>query len=209
MSAAYTSIARLRAEGVTTAMASDDRLAELIAEASDEIDRITRWWFEPRELTLALNGNGQRILALPAPPIEIESVTLGEVAATDWDAQGWAPVETPKRPHPALVRRGCLAWPTGTGNVTVVGTFGYVEADGDDGRTPRAIRRAAELMVIRMARPLMAEADERFRGRVQSMRTSKQSISFFATAPGATAFDDDPEISRILAGFINFGMGFA
>lgn len=209
MSAAYTSIARLRAEGVTVAMASDGRLTELIAEASDEIDRITRWWFEPRELTLALNGNGNRILALPAPPIEIESVEIGETPAGDWDAQGWAPVATPKRPHPAIVRRGTMTWPNGTGNVQVVGTFGYVEADGDDGRTPRAIRRAAELMVIRMARPMMAEAEERFRGRVQSMRTSKQSVSFFANGAGTTAFDDDPEISRILAGFINFGMGFA
>lgn len=208
MSAAYTSIARLRAEGVTVAMASDDRLTEVIAEASDEIDRITRWWFEPRELTLALNGNGQRILALPAPPLAIESVEIGEVAATDWDAQGWAPTSTPKRPAPAMVRRGC-GWPSGTGNVVVVGTFGYTEADGtENGRTPRAIRRAAELMSIRMARPLMAEADERFRGRVQSMRTSKQSMSFFGNSAGSTAFDEDPEISRLLAGFINFGMGF-
>lgn len=199
----YTSVERLRAEGVTEALASDARLADLIEEASREIDRVCRWWFEPRSRTLTFSGPGHDTIRLPAPVISISSVKIGGVAvASGWAAQGLAPVEDARKPRPELLRTTGAPWVEGIRNIEVVGVFGFTEADGTaQGRTPHAIRRACELMVLRAARPHAAEAEERTRGRVASMRTNRQGISFAPLRAGETAFDSDPEISRILAAY--------
>ena len=54
----YASVADLRAEGVLESEASDERLEALLEEASGTIDRMTGWWFEPRELMIRLDGRG-------------------------------------------------------------------------------------------------------------------------------------------------------
>ena len=52
----YASVADLRDEGVSVAQASDARLLALIDEAGRAIDSFTGWFFEPRNLTLRLDG---------------------------------------------------------------------------------------------------------------------------------------------------------
>lgn len=72
----YALVSDLRAEGVTAAEATDARLARLIRLASQYVDRMTSRFFEPRPMTLALDGSGGRIQLLGHPIIAVHDVTL-------------------------------------------------------------------------------------------------------------------------------------
>lgn len=203
--AGYTTIARMRAEGLPAGRADDDRVAELIDEMSWQIDTLCGWWFEPRDRVLQLDGTGTRAMWLPAPIIRLDEVLVGTSrldVSTDAFVYGGCPTG-PQKPVPRLDRapRGSI-WPKGQRNVTIRGVFGYTEENGTAfGRTPYAIRRACEMMVLRGARPLDADADERWRGRIVEQRTNRQVIKLSAVDPtsAAVAWDDDPEISRLIA----------
>ena len=54
----YATVQHFRDEGITEAQASDERLLALIEEATAAIDRITGWFFEPREMTIYMDGRG-------------------------------------------------------------------------------------------------------------------------------------------------------
>src|SRR5262245_6096452 len=73
----YATVADLRAEGVTEAQASDERLRILIEEASAAIDRMTGWAFEPRSMVLRLDGRGAPSIEPPYPPIALSRITVG------------------------------------------------------------------------------------------------------------------------------------
>jgi hypothetical protein len=72
----YALVSDLRAEGVATTEATDARLARLIRLATQYVDRITGRFFEPRPMTLALDGSGGHVLLLGHPIIAIRDVTL-------------------------------------------------------------------------------------------------------------------------------------
>jgi len=72
----YALVSDLREEGVTTADATDARLERLIALASRYIDRVTGRFFEPRSITLTVDGSGGRIQLLGPPIIGISSVKM-------------------------------------------------------------------------------------------------------------------------------------
>jgi hypothetical protein len=231
----YTTIERVRAEGITEAMASDGRLSELIEEASIEIDKICRWWFQARAKSVTLDGNGRTRLDLPAPPIEIYEVVIEGVRLDpgSWHLVGICPrgPSDPRKPLAAIERKAGsatrfydlgvprLVWPKGQGNIVIRGVFGYTEDNGTAfGRVPLAIVRACNLMVIRMQWPQSFEEaiDARNAGRTKRMKTHEQEIEYFPSGGGAaggnapaTAFDSDPEISRILAAYIRpLDLGF-
>ena len=73
----YATVTELRNEGVTEAQASDPRLERLIDEASRLIDRATGWFFEPRPMTLLLDGRGTPSVEPPVPPIRLDQVLVG------------------------------------------------------------------------------------------------------------------------------------
>jgi hypothetical protein len=72
----YALVSDLRAEGVTATDATDARLARLVRLASQYIDRVTGRLFEPRPLTLTLDGSGGRALLLGHPIIAVREVKL-------------------------------------------------------------------------------------------------------------------------------------
>lgn len=72
----YTTIAELRAEGVTVAQADDARLQVLIGRATNMIDHYTGRWFEPRSKVFMLDGTGAGGLLLGPPIISISQVRL-------------------------------------------------------------------------------------------------------------------------------------
>jgi hypothetical protein len=72
----YALVSDLRAEGVSIAEATDARLARLIGLASQYVDRMTGRFFEPRPMTLSLDGSGGRMLLLGQPIIAVRAVTL-------------------------------------------------------------------------------------------------------------------------------------
>jgi len=197
----YATVAELRAEGVTVAQADDARLLALIDAATAEIDRVTGWFFEPRDATYTLDGRGAATLELPAPPIRLDRLVVDEsessLASTEVVIVG-APVG-PGFDGPRLTRR-YGRFPRGRGNVVVEGRFGYTEPDGTpEGRTPPAIRRACILLVLRWLHPLGDDAafDARNRWRIVEERTRDQSYKL--AAPGAsTGVFGDPELDATL-----------
>jgi hypothetical protein len=72
----YALVSALREEGVTPTDAADARLARLILVASQYIDRVTGRFFEPRPMTLTVDGSGGRIQLLGQPIIAINSVKM-------------------------------------------------------------------------------------------------------------------------------------
>jgi len=74
--AVYALITDLRAEGVTTADATDARLARLLRLATQYVDRMTGRFFEPRPMTVALDGSGGRTQLLGHPILAVRDVKL-------------------------------------------------------------------------------------------------------------------------------------
>jgi hypothetical protein len=75
-STGYAFVSDLREEGVTLADASDMRLQRLISLASQYIDRVTGRFFEPRTMTLTVDGSGGRIQLLGHPIVAVSSVEM-------------------------------------------------------------------------------------------------------------------------------------
>ena len=199
----YATVDDLRAEGVTAAQATDERLASLIEEATATIDRITGWFFEPRTLTLRMDGRGAPSLEPPVPSIELDRLAIDAVelslAPDDLVVVG-APV-APGFDAPRLTLTRCRVFPKGRGNVTGDGLWGYTEDDGTPhGRTPLEIRRACMLLVLRSL-PLLGDGDSsgeaRSRWRLIEERTRDQSYRLDPDSRTAL-FTGDPEVDAIL-----------
>jgi hypothetical protein len=178
----YCTVEDLRAEGVTEAQASDERLLILIEEASATIDRLTGWFFEPRALVLRLEGRGTPSLEPRFPPIAIGRIGMS-FETLPLDAEHLLVVGAPVDPDfvaPRITRlRGVFT--RGYGNVVIEGMWGYTEPDGTPmGRTPLAIRRACMMLVMDLL-PRVADVDAwedvRIRARILSERTRDQSYT--------------------------------
>lgn len=197
----YATLGDLRDEGVTEAMASDARATELLKEASQAIDRHTGWFFEPRSLTLQLDGRGTPSLEPPVPPIALTRLTvLGRhvsVSPQDVVLIG-APVAW-RLDAPRLTRTQGRRFPKGAGTVEVEGIWGYTEVDATTpyGRTPLEIRRACLLMALRWWAPLADDdATARHRWRIIEERTRDQSYRLDRMSAGTLT--GDPDIDHIL-----------
>ncbi len=211
----YATVVDLRAEGVTEAQASDDRLLALIDEAGRLIDRVTGWFFEPRSMTFILDGRGAPSIEPPAPSIRLDRLAIGG-SDVSLDPDDLLVVGAPIQPGfdgPRLTLRHGRRFPRGRGNVEAEGLWGYTEDDGSpNGRTPLEIRRACMLLVLRALPPLGdadAVGDARNRWRIIEERTRDQSYRLDRVAqPGP--FTGDPEIDGILARYRRpAGMGAA
>jgi len=210
----YATVADLRAEGVTVAMAADDRLASLIEEAGRTIDRITGWFFEPRARTLALDGRGHPTIEPPVPPIRLDRLAVGD-ADLSLSPDDLVVVGSPVNPGfdaPRLTLRRCRSFPRGQGNVTAEGLWGFTEPDGTaEGRTPLEIRRACMLLVLRLLHPLAGEAstDARNRWRILEERTRDQSYRLDGVKETGP-FTGAPELDGVLLRYRRpAGMGAA
>lgn len=204
----YASVADLRAEGVTAAEASDARLELLLDEATHLIDRVTGWFFEPRQLTLRLSGRGAPSIELPVPPIRLDRLLLGD-AELSLDPSELLIVGAPVHPcfdGPRFTRRHGRTFPRGHGNVVAEGLWGFTEDDGTPtGRTPLAIRRAAMLLVLRSMAPLADDAsvEARSRFRIIEERTRDQSYRLDpARSAAAASLTGDPEVDTLLAPYV-------
>lgn len=214
----YASLEDARDEGITTEMAADARLQRLLDAASAQIDTATGWWFDARALTLRLDGSGAPTLHLPAPVIALTSVTLdGSALDLSTDVKVYGRTSAPRTDlgNPRLVRALGFAWETarepawfeGQQNVEVVGTFGYVEADGTT--APPAIREACLRLTLRSLPRLTDAAGQadRQRGEVVRENTDGHSYELAGASPGAAGawrrggLTGDPSIDVLLAPF--------
>jgi hypothetical protein len=211
----YASLADARAEGVTEAQASDERLLALLEEATLLIDRATGWFFEPRDLTLRLDGRGTPSIEPPVPPIQLDRLELdGSELSLDWDdlVVVGAPVP-PRFEGPRLTLRHGRRFTRGDGNVVLEGRFGYTEPDGtSEGRTPPAIRRACLLLVLRNLALLTDEAaiEARTRWRIVEEQTRDQRYRLGPASESSSLLTGDPDIDALLAPYRRpMGLGAA
>ena len=139
----YCGVDDLRREGVTEDQASDECLVSMCELASNYIDVMTGRWFEPRERTIKMDGNGGAVLPLPHFLIQAESVKCDGVFVTDYVLYD----EPEDRDYPKLHRH--RGWKRGARNVEIRGIWGYVDFN-DDGTysTPPLIRTAARRLVL-------------------------------------------------------------
>lgn len=210
----YASVNDMRAEGVTQAQATDERLEQLIDEASRGIDAATGQFFAPRERSFQLDGRGTPTLELPVPIIRLDDLSIDGVPVPLMPSTllvSGAPVQ-PGFDGAYIAFRYGRAFPRGRKNIEVAGLWGYTEDDGTDtGRTPLEIRRACMMLVIRML-PLLADTDAtedaRGRWRIVEERTRDQSYKLDRIAPGPLT--GEPDIDRILLRYRRlFAMGAA
>lgn len=202
----YATVTDLRAEGVTEAQATDERLLALIDEASRLIDRVTGWFFEPRDVTYVLDGRGTPSVEPPAPPLRLDSLSV-EGSPLPIDSNNLlivgAPIQT-GFDAPRLSLRHGRTFPKGIGNIEAEGRWGYTEDDGTlEGRTPLEIRRAC-MMLVMSRLPLLGDADAmdeaRNRWRIIEERTRDQSYKL--DRPGTTTtLTGDPAVDEILFRF--------
>lgn len=198
----YATVADLRSEGVTEAMATDARLEALVDEAGCNIDRITGWCFEPRSSTYGLDGRGTSTLELPVPLIYLEHVAINGVVFP-LKEEDLLVIGSPVQPGvdvPRLVLVNGWIFPRGVANVAVTGLWGCTEPDGSTtGRTPLEIRRVCMLLVLRALHPLAGQdsADARNRWRILEERTRDQSYRL-DSLKSKGPFTGDPEIDDIL-----------
>jgi hypothetical protein len=108
---------------------------------------------------------------------------------------------------PGIVSAGFF--PRGTQNIRVVGYFGYTDPDGTpSGKTPDLINYACMQLVVRDLPKLTdfeARDEQAMRGRVTSLRTRDQSITWAAPGQKSTAlgssWSGDPAIDSIIASY--------
>jgi hypothetical protein len=134
------------------------------------IDRVTRQWFEPRTLTVYLDGNGGNTIYLPVPVISITSMYTNSdftnaLETTEYAVYSDVGFEDDRRnPRISLVSEdsdffarvandnlnhypGPTFW-KGRRNIKLVGSFGFVEP-GTPPTTPVMIKRACMKLVLR------------------------------------------------------------
>jgi hypothetical protein len=217
----YATVDEVRAEGTTVVQATDARLRALIAEASQTIDQVTGWFFEPRHIVLQLEGRGTPTIEPRYPPILLHRLSIGSYDLS-LDPRDLVMVGAPVQPGfdgPRFTLRHGRVFPRRNGIypftyaprplplvddlIVADGLWGYTEP-GETlvGRTPVEIRRACILLVLRNMAQLGDDAawDARNRWRVVSERTRDQSL---ALAPNDAfgALTGDPEVDRILKRF--------
>lgn len=223
----YATVGEMRAEGASAEM-SASRILRAVLLAGQYIERVTGHWFEPRAAVYTLDGDGARILRLPAPIVGIVQVK------TAWD-QDFANadvvdpaeyriyarhlshglVSSPDdRFRPRLERVGSLDtsgayWPEGHANVQVQGAFGFTDPDAllPAGRTPESISLACRLLAMRYL-PQIADPTRRDGpGGIRTVvgeSTRDQSITYaepaWVAAPGS-GMTGDQEVDALLLAF--------
>jgi len=212
----YVDIDAIRAEGVTVANADDDKVLELIEVWQRFIERTTRQWFVPREMTLKFDGNGTTLLQLPVPIISVSTLTIDdEEIETDayevYNGRGESERDDRKNPRIKLVtgdtsiftgvgqvRKRTTVFYVGERNVEVEGVFGYVEADGS---IPKPIIYALKKLIVRSAKPMAGSVWGSPAGPMIEEETDRHRRKWEDPFVGSKAFSTtgDLEVDQILA----------
>ena len=192
----YCTIEDLREEGFNEENYNDDELTTLINLSCNFIERVTGQFFEPREITLKLDGRGGRVLPLPFILIEPSNITADNEEITDY-------INYQDFKYPKLVR--VKKWPKGFQNIEISGTFGYSE-------TPEDIKRAAMKIAMYHFPALNdseAQEEKNLRGLLVSENTDGHSYSLSGSAVAdlyKNSITGDTEIDDTLRRYTRTGL---
>lgn len=221
----YTTIAEMRARGVTTTLADDDTLLASIELNSRMIDHFTGQWFYAREMELHLDGRGTFTLHLDIPIVEVTRVAIDywadDSSTTDINLDDLeiydrhvrlGMLKPDDRQCPKIVLRQASntmkrvqpgwggVFPKGQQNVLIAGTFGYTEPDGS---TPLLIREACRRMVKRDLLAIASSGSGGPSGPVKREKTREQEVEYADANKSALqgVYTGDPAIDMILVRF--------
>lgn len=217
----YATVADVRAEGLTDAVAYPDALVQARLNLyAQYIERVTGQFFDVRALTLLLDGDDTDTLYLPFPIVALNQLFINGRFGTN-DAMNLASYTVFNRQFPQDDRRnpkiklntvnldfyqmaafgsGGRGFMRGLQNQKLVGTFGYVEADGS---TPLLIRRALLLLVCRwpdILAPGSVPREGNQKGIITSESTDGHSISYQTSRrlSPQSSITGDAEVDNIL-----------
>lgn len=161
---AYITVADIRAAGLTDTTAYPDAAVDAsILLWQEALDRMCRQWFEPRNLTIKLDGTDSDTLHLGVPIITVEYLRINDNAA-DLDPSYYRVYSAAGYPddrrnpriklrtlseqadiYTAPLDSHLLRFRKGRHNQEVKGDFGFVEPGG---ATPALIKHALTKLVI-------------------------------------------------------------
>lgn len=160
--AGYITVQNARDAGVTPAMGDDPVVQAAIGRWSDFIDEECRQWFESRNLTVLVDGNGTDIIFLPVPIISVSALYINDgltTAISTDDYVIYSGVEMPDdrrnprirlKPTTSIFGSTSIVTPPrfvrGRQNQKIVGAFGYLNKDSE---TPSLIQQVCLKLVIR------------------------------------------------------------
>ena len=188
----YCTVEDLRAEGLED---SDENLERQIKLSCEFIDRITGQFFEAREQIIRLDGRGGKNLLLPYPVIEVEYIKVNAELISDYVIYN----RLEDRDYPKIFRSS--KWPEGRLNISIKGTWGYVE---EDGSTPVSIKRIAKKLAMYNFPALIdkeAQTEKNTNGLLISETTDGHSYELASDAVTSAyngAITGDAEIDSIL-----------
>lgn len=172
---AYITVDDIRAAGLSATKADDAAVTAAIAMWQQFLERATRQWFEPRTLTIKFDGTDSDTIHFGVPIITITSLKVNNSgAALDpsqykvYSAAGYP--DDRRNPRIKLIgdgdgadiftapmQFGKFKFRKGRQNQEIIGSFGFVEADGS---TPLLIKRALSKLVIeKLQLPLYQDPD--------------------------------------------------
>ena len=193
----------------------DAQIGDMIDRWQEFIETHTGQFFEERELTLLLDGQGGRILHLPIPIIELQQLQVNNSGVDElladvvvYNARGFPRDD---RLNPKIVIKidrtsifsgvnGERKFWRGYQNQLVKGKFGYTETDGT---TPLRIRRALlRLVVMEIERGDDLGAATR-PGMIVKETTDGHSISYGGTGGGGdtASLTGDAEVDQTIADY--------
>lgn len=216
----YITVQDIRDEGLGTDVAGDTKVLDLIQTWQQFLERACRQWFVAREQQLDLDGTGSTLLQLPVPCIRLDALYLNGdfVNAVDpeyyvaYTGRGGSGRDDRRNPRIKLITTetdifsGCgplqtnlTKFDVGEGNQRIVGSFGYVESDG---QTPGPIRYALRKLVCRYAQSLVGATDAPS-GAVIEEETDKHRRKWSDAALNSKvwAVTGDPEVDQIIASY--------
>ena len=195
---------KLRVRGFTEDEYTDEELIDGWAISWSIISLFTNRNFEPMSLTLKLDGCGTEELFLPAEIISITSVsetTLGSlIEGTDYVVYNRRFPDDRESPR-IVLQTG--SFPKGLQNVTVSGSFGYVDPDSPTEQPPLPLLQVAyRLMPIAFENILEGgERDVDIAGSKRNLRresTDRWSYTRFDKQGIENQLLDDPIMNGIL-----------
>ncbi len=217
----YVSIQDVRDAGVLVGDASDAAVLSLIRTMQDFVDRATKNFFVPRNLTLDLDGRGSALLQVPVAIVALNELFLNDEfsAAADltsfevYDGRGGSDRDDRSNPRIKVkldetsiftgtgpVRRSTTVFEVGEKNQRLVGTFGYLEPDGS---TPDPIHHATLKLVLQNVESVKYGGSAPAAGPIVEEETDRHRRKYADLFVGSKGFSKtgDPFLDQILAAY--------
>lgn len=210
----------LYCEGVPRDVFDVEFLTKRIKKAKDYVERLTCQWFEPRTLTLLMDGTGHRLLDMPYSIIDVEKIEFKINNDGGWDdvnLNNFSVYDLLKllenRDYPRIKISELLdssiftrtfirdRFPEGTQNIRITGRFGYVEQDLT---TPEPIKDVMIMLVRGLLAPIGgSKSRKKFRGNRLLGETSDGHSYRLSQSMAAGVLTGDPQIDQILQYYTN------